>query len=203
MTARSGFTVSNGATIATTWGNGVRDHIVPIGTTNDVSSEGQLASNTSTNKVVVHDGTSARTLVAYGEWDTWSVAVEQGTGGVLSAGGGSTAYYTMIGRTVHWSLDLAIGSVGAPVAGSPILISIPVASLVGFTRLGSGYFCDASSGIYYPCLVTGGASTSAGSLAQTSTASTNLALGSTGSEFSGAIAAGDIIRVGGSYQAAA
>lgn len=203
MTARSGFTVSNGATIATTWGNGVRDHIVPIGTTDDVSSEGQLASNTSTNKVVVHDGTSARTLVAYGEWDTWSVGVEQGTGGMTSAAGGSTAYYTMIGRTVHWSMDLDIGSVVAPVAGSAILIGLPVASLVGFTRLGSGYFLDASTGIYYPCLVTGASSTSAAVLAQTSTASTNLALGSTGSEFSGAIAAGDIIRVGGSYQAAA
>lgn len=200
MTARSGFTVSNGATIATTWGNGVRDHIVPIGTTNDVSSEGQLASNTSTNKVVVHDGTSARTLVAYGEWDDWisSAGILQGTGAVTAYGVGSTARYTMIGRTVHWSLNAFVASVSAPVAGQPLILGAPVVAddINGYR--GAGYFYDASAGIHYPCTVFGSGAATAMTLGSSTTA---LALGASG--FTAAIAVNDAIILGGSYESAA
>lgn len=203
MTARSGFTVSNGATIATTWGNGVRDHIVPIGTTNDVSSEGQLASNTSTNKVVVHDGTSARTLVAYGEWDSWagSVGILQGTGSVSAVTVGSTARYTMIGRTVLWSLDVVVSSVSAPTAGSALVIGMPVAADNDFGIRGSGYFFDNSTGIYYPCVVAGSGSATATNLVGAALNGTAVALGAAG--FTDAIAASDTLRLGGSYEAAA
>lgn len=201
MTARSGFTVTNGATIATTWGNGVRDHIVPIGTTNDVSSEGQLASNTSTNKVVVHDGTSARTLVAYGEWDTWAIGVQQGTGGVTSSGAGSDAYYTMVGRTVHWSMDLVVGAVSGPIAGSPINIGLPVAAKNIYGRRGDGYYYSNTTGLYYPCIVFGNGNAAAASLVSASTDGSSIALGA--GVFTGALAINDTIRVGGSYQAAA
>lgn len=207
MTARSGFTVSNGATIATTWGNGVRDHIVPIGTTDDVSSEGQLASNTSTNKVVVHDGTSARTLVAYGEWDTWAMVygqwlgVQQGTGGVTSSGAGSDAYYTMVGRTVHWSMDLVVGGVSGSSAGSPINIGLPVAAKNVWGWRGNGYYYSNTTGLYYPCIVFGNGYAAAASLLSASTDGSSIALGA--GVFTGALAINDTIRVGGSYQAAA
>jgi hypothetical protein len=89
MAARSTLTVAGSTTIASSWGNNVRDHAVTRTTSDDVSAEGQLCANTSTDRIVVHDGTSARTLVEYGGWATWTPGVVQGAGGVyvLTPGG--------------------------------------------------------------------------------------------------------------------
>ena len=65
MSTRSSLTVVSGTTITSAWGNLVRDHVVPRTTSNDVSSEGQLAANTSTDRIMVHNGTSAARLMHY------------------------------------------------------------------------------------------------------------------------------------------
>lgn len=65
MSSRSSLTVTSGTTITSAWGNGIRDHIVPKTTTDDVSSTGQLAANTSTKRLVIHDGSSAVRLAHY------------------------------------------------------------------------------------------------------------------------------------------
>lgn len=59
MSSRSSLTVVSGTTITSAWGNGMRDHIIPKTTSDDVSSEGQLAANTSTDRIVVHNGSGA------------------------------------------------------------------------------------------------------------------------------------------------
>lgn len=65
MSSRSSLTVTSGTTITSAWGNGIRDHVVPKTTSDDVSSEGQLAANTSTDRIMVHNGTSAARLMHY------------------------------------------------------------------------------------------------------------------------------------------
>jgi hypothetical protein len=65
MSTRSSLTVVSGTTITSAWGNGIRDHVVPKTTSDDVSSEGQLAANTSTDRIMVHNGTSAARLMHY------------------------------------------------------------------------------------------------------------------------------------------
>lgn len=65
MSSRSSLTVTSGTTITSAWGNLVRDHVVPKTTSDDVSSEGQLAANTSTDRIMVHNGTSAARLMHY------------------------------------------------------------------------------------------------------------------------------------------
>lgn len=65
MSSRTSLTVVSGTTITSAWGNGMRDHIVPKTTSDDVSSEGQLAANTSTDRIMVHNGTSAARLMHY------------------------------------------------------------------------------------------------------------------------------------------
>lgn len=203
MAARSTLTVVSGSTITSAWGNSVRDHAVPRTTSDDVSAEGMLAANTSTNEIVVHDGSSARTLVAYGAWESYIglAGIAQGTGGVTGLGAGSVAEFTMIGRTVHWSYEVEVASVLAPQAGAAILIGFPVAARSIYGRRGNGYFFDVSTGMYYPCVVHGGGSTS-GALVSSAADGTSITLGATGSPFASAIDVGDWIRVGGTYQAA-
>ena len=65
MSSRTSLTVVSGTTITSAWGNGIRDHVVPKTTSDDVSSEGQLAANTSTDRIMVHNGTSAARLMHY------------------------------------------------------------------------------------------------------------------------------------------
>lgn len=56
MAARSTLTVTSGTTITSSWGNAVRDHAVPGTTSDDVSSNGQLAVNTSTSRLITRLG---------------------------------------------------------------------------------------------------------------------------------------------------
>jgi hypothetical protein len=94
MAARSTLTVTSGSTIASSWGNSVRDHVVPRTTTDDVSAEGQLAANTSTDRIVVHDGTAARRLIHYSSSGRTG-AVGISTSVTLGAGTTGQIYFTM------------------------------------------------------------------------------------------------------------
>ena len=66
MSTRSSLTVVSGTTITSAWGNGIRDHIVPKTTSDDVSSEGQLCVNTSADTLVTHNGTGAVAIAIFG-----------------------------------------------------------------------------------------------------------------------------------------
>jgi hypothetical protein len=88
MAARSAMTVTTATTITSTWGNNVRDHIVPKTTSDDVSSEGQLAVNTTSDRIMAHDGSSA---VRIGHYSVGGRTCCIGTGSSGSIGSGSTA----------------------------------------------------------------------------------------------------------------
>lgn len=195
MTARSGFTVSNGATIATTWGNGVRDHIVPIGTTNDVSSEGQLAVNTSTDQLVIHNGSAAQNLVGYGGWASYNPPVFQG--GTMSWSATENAW-TRVGRTIHFKVNLVITG-GTPTGSTAIEVAIPVAAATAYDIVGPAFIYDASSGIYYPAMAQLNGSATGVQFLSTSVDSTTPTLGS--SIFTTGLAVNDTIRIAGTYEA--
>jgi hypothetical protein len=86
MAARSTLTVTSGTTITSAWGNSVRNHLVPYTTSNDVSSEGQLAVNTSTKQLVAYNGSSAVRLGHYtSAGRTWVSATDSGVGSIATA----------------------------------------------------------------------------------------------------------------------
>lgn len=58
MSTRSSLTVVSGTTITTSWGNNVRNHIVARTTSDDVTADGQMCLNTSTERLVYYDGSS-------------------------------------------------------------------------------------------------------------------------------------------------
>lgn len=65
MSARSTMTAVTGTIITAAHGNLLRDHIVPSTGSNDVSSHGQLAVNTATYELVVHDGVAGATRLGH------------------------------------------------------------------------------------------------------------------------------------------
>lgn len=115
MAARSSFTRTVGAAITAAWANTIRDHLPTITTSNDVASEGQLCVNTSTDRLVVHNGSGAVELARYGSLTAWTPTVTQ------SFGVSSTAVncnYTRSGRWImgHGRIDMTTsGSSGAQI----------------------------------------------------------------------------------------
>lgn len=150
MTARSGFTVAGGATIATTWGNGVRDHLMSRTTSDDVASEGQMAVNTSTDQVVIHNGSGAVQFGGYGTPNAASSAFFTQTGYTVGTTSLS-AEYTRYGT--HWvcSGQFSISTVASPgTAGNGISFFISNLPAVTTSRcVGSFVFLDSSTGGTY------------------------------------------------------
>lgn len=56
MSARATLTVTSGSTVTSAWGNAMRDHVVGATTADDVSLNGQMAVNTSNDRVVARLG---------------------------------------------------------------------------------------------------------------------------------------------------
>lgn len=109
MAARSTLTVTSGTTITSAWGNAVRDHAVPYTTSNDATAEGQLAVNTSTDRLIVYNGSAAVELGRYGDWSTWTATGDQG-GSV--AGTASNCVFTRSGRLIVATGRFAFTAVG-------------------------------------------------------------------------------------------
>lgn len=195
MAARSTLTVTSGTTITSAWGNSMRDHVVPKTTSNDVSSEGQLAVNTSTDQLVVHNGSAAVQLVAYGAWSTWTPGITQGTGGVLSL---TTldAKTTKMGKTVKWSLFAVVNTVTAPTAGAGIYLAMPSTPRQPTGVAGYGHYYDASTGLYHPIYVSNGT----GSSLQLLTQATDTGTPNIGGTIT--LAASDEINLSGEYEEA-
>lgn len=85
MAARSTFTVASGQTITSSWGNSVRDHVVTRTTADDAASEGMLSMNTSTKRLMVHDGAAARRFLNYSASGR-TYCDRSNTGGGIGAG---------------------------------------------------------------------------------------------------------------------
>lgn len=156
MSTRSSLTVVSGTTITSAWGNGIRDHVVPKTTSDDVSSEGQLAANTSTDRIMVHNGTSAARLMHYtssgrtGCVGTASaVAIGSGVSAQISFTMSSDAdgFYTGWDGSVHaFTVPTGLGGVYA--------ITVNAYSSVTTTSGGIAIAVAFTGGLTYPATAT-------------------------------------------------
>ena len=144
MAARSSLTVVSGTTITSSWGNSVRNHSVPFTTSDDVSSEGQLAVNTSTNMLVVHNGSAAQELVRYGAPSSFSIAVGQAFSVSFTT---SQVGYVRCGPWVLAHAALAFTSSGS--TGSPITIATDLPAPAAATHAGTFLYTNSTTATYY------------------------------------------------------
>lgn len=143
MAARSTLTVTSGTTITSSWGNTVRDHLVPYTTTDDVgTTEGRMAVNTSTDQLVVYTGSTVRELVRYGAWSSFTLSPVQ----TFALSSTNTDVGTArLGRTVVAHAHLSFTSSGSTGTQLYIDTNLPapagtiVAGVFHFTDLGANY----------------------------------------------------------------
>jgi hypothetical protein len=125
MAARSTLTVTSGTTITSAWGNSVRDHAVPYTTSNDVTTEGMLAVNTSTDQLVIHNGSAAVQFGTYGTPTTWTgTPTQTGYAGTWSS---TDCFYTRFGRLIVGvgQIDILTGT-GTAGNGISLATNLPV-----------------------------------------------------------------------------
>jgi hypothetical protein len=149
MAARSTLTVTSGTTITSAWGNSVRDHVVPFTGSNDVASEGQLAVNTTADKLVVWNGSAVVELASYGSWGTFTSTVTQAGGpGVATA---DECEWTRTGRHVVGGGRLTITSI-ISAAANPIQLGtsgLPaVSGTLGTHNVGTFIYQDTGTRLY-------------------------------------------------------
>jgi len=121
MAARSTFTRSAGNTITAALNNSIRDHLVTYTGSDDVTTEGQLCVNTTTDRLVVYTGSVAREIARYGALTSFvAMSVTQGGAQPVSIGTGSG--WSRQGPWIDAHINLTF-PLGAGTAGNPITIS--------------------------------------------------------------------------------
>lgn len=143
MAARSTFTRSAGNTITAALNNSIRDHLPTYTTSNDVSTEGQLCVNTSTDKLVVYSGAAVVELANYGAWKAYTTTITQSFG---VAHAQYEVEYMRSGRNVTATGQLYFtgnGSVGNPITCTTNLPAPPRDLCVGsfvYQEVGTGSY---------------------------------------------------------------
>jgi hypothetical protein len=147
MAARSTFTRTSGSVITSAWANSLRDHVVPFTGADDVTTEGQIGVNTSTDQLMVHDGTAARTLSHFGAWSSWTPQVIQGGSVACNV---THAVSARFGRlcVAHFRLVVTGGSIGGAVT-----VSLPVTPARIDMVAGDGFIFDSSAALTYSGLM--------------------------------------------------
>lgn len=154
MAARSAMTVTSTTTIATSWGNNIRDHVVARTTSNDVASEGQMAVNTSTDQLVIHNGSAAVQFGTYGTPTTWTgTPTQTGFGGSWSS---TSCLYTRYGRHITGVGQIDISS-GTGTAGNVITLATNLPVPAADTVVGCYTYLDAGVAWYTGSLLLTGA----------------------------------------------
>lgn len=125
-----------------------------------------------------------------GALTNWTPTVHQNTGDIAHTT--THATWSRTGRLITARFVIALTAAGA--ANTEILMGFSALPASRFTTgaIGQGYFFDASSGFYYPFIASLVTSTTF-SLSDTNSAATDLRLGKTGTNFTTALAAGDVV----------
>jgi hypothetical protein len=142
MAARSTFTRSAGNTITAALNNSIRDHLVTTTTSNDVASEGQMCANTSTNRLVIHDGSAAVEIANYGAWESWAPVVTQSGVATVSV---NRARYWRSGRTIIADCYVTV-TVGVGGGSTLLTVSLPVTAAATGAAVGDCWMLDSSTG---------------------------------------------------------
>jgi hypothetical protein len=148
MALRTSFTRVFGAVIPSAWANAMRDHMVTIATSNDVSSEGQLCVNTAADVLVVHDGTAVRQLARYGPWDTWTATVVQSFGVGFTPNGLAV---TRSGRHITASGILELTGNGS--TGNQIIVNSNLPAPTAARLAGTFLYIDSGTAYYQGSVV--------------------------------------------------
>lgn len=142
MAARSTFTRTSGSVITSAWANSLRDHLPTITTSNDVSSEGQLAVNTSSDAVVIHDGSGVVELARYGALSAITLSTQQSFGVASNNGGG----YGRNGTWIDANVSMYFTTNGA--TGFAITVDTNLPPPTYQLRAGDFTFIDSGSSVY-------------------------------------------------------
>jgi hypothetical protein len=120
----------------------------------------------------------------------WTPTVHQNTGDIAHTT--THATWSRTGRLITARFVIALTAAGA--ANTEILMGFAGLPASRFTvgAIGQGYFYDASTGFYYPFIATLVTSTTFG-LMDTNIAGVEPRLGKTGSNFTTALASGDLV----------
>lgn len=187
MASRTTFTRTSGSVITSAWANALRDHTVTIGTTDDVASEGQLAVNTSSDALVMHNGTGSVAVAHYGLGSTWTPAITQSFAVAATV---NYARYWIKGRRCKCEFQVTCTSFGST-SNAIVISGIPVTANSSVGAVGHGYLFDASVPNTFPFIVTLGSTTTI-KLSSSSANAADLSLGVT--SFTAALATNDIIN---------
>jgi hypothetical protein len=142
VAARFTFTRTAGTAITAAWANTLRDHVVPTTTSNDVSSEGQLAVNTSTDQLVVYTGSAALELARYGSLSSVTLTTTQSFGVTSNNAGGMS-------RNGTWcdaNFQMYFTSNGS--SGNAITIASTLPAPTYQMRVGDFTYVDAGTTVY-------------------------------------------------------
>ena len=131
-----------------------------------------------------------------GAWQTWSPTVTQ-SGAVAATN--TRSRFARYGRTIHFVCHVQCTGTGT--AANEIRISLPVTAAASFSGFGSGYMSDASDTALYPAVLNIVATTEFALMNATTSQLGQNNLGA--AVFTAALANGDVIRIGGTYEAAA
>ena len=193
-----------GTTITASWANAnVRDQVVtPFSSTTARDSAitapvaGMVCVTTDTNTVWTYSGSAWVQSVPNGAWTTWTPTLQQA--GVVTATV-THAVYGRWGRLIIATYRLTV--TGAGTANNAVQVILPVTAARAQGSLGVGTIFDASVGLIYT-----------GSAVLTSTTAQQFeghgggvsvnSLGATGSYFTAALAAGDVVTATITYEAA-
>jgi hypothetical protein len=149
-------------------------------------TDGEVLTASLTNQYLMGEG---------GAWTSWTPVVTQSASVTVT---NTRSVYARYGRTIHFSLDLAVTGTGT--AANAVVITLPVTAAAAGNVTGiTGYIQDSSvgdifTGIGFPT------STTTFRLRGTQSATGIAALGAVW--FTAALASGDTIRCSGTYEAA-
>jgi hypothetical protein len=128
-----------------------------------------------------------------GAWSSWTPTVTQSFGVTVT---NTRSRFARYGRTIHFSLDVEVTGTGT--GSNAVVISLPVTAAAGSGIIGYGALFDASATADFRAIATLASTTTMHLMPAMSAVATVLGL----VEFTAGLAASDLIRVSGTYEAA-
>jgi hypothetical protein len=175
----------------------VRDNTIPQVTsaTRPTGVQGQLIYETDTGYLQIYSGSGWVRFGSHSGWTSYTPTLTQSATVTKTV---SYAKYEKIGRQVTVIVQLAI--TGSGTANNPVQVGLPfTAGTAAF--YGSGYITDTSAVTNYPMIAVP-ASTTAVQFIDSTAGTGGVLMGQTGAAFSAALAVGDGVNFGVTYEAA-
>ena len=170
-----------------------RDQVISTVTsgTRPAGTEGQIIYETDTDLYYAYNGGWVRFGALTG-WTSYTPTLTQSSAVTKTV---NYAKYEKVGRMVSVVITLSVTGTGT--ASNAVTISLPFTA-TSSTGFGNGYIYDSSAGLVYPGIVEFSTTTTAAFYPASATAGGGSYLGAT--TFTAALASGDIIKLGCTYE---